>query len=282
MIQSMTGFGSAERKGCRVEMRSLNSRFLDIYIKAPSFLNPQDIEFRAMVKERFSRGKIDITVSFSWEGGIDFKVNSPLVGRLCDTFRSLQKEFSIPGELDISTIAGFHDLFLESDMRYDVGIVKEVFSEALDGLGEMRCREGVIISGGLESHLEALDGMNVRMRELCRRPVTDLADRIGERLKAVFGGREVEEARLLQEAALIASRIDITEESARIDSHLRQSREILRNGDIVGRKLDFVVQELHREVNTIASKSADFGVSGLAVDMKAEIEKIREQVQNIQ
>jgi uncharacterized protein (TIGR00255 family) len=282
MIQSMTGFGSAEQDGCRVEARSVNHRFLDFHMRAPSFLNQIEIPFRNMVKERFARGKFDITVTVSEVTAVELSVNTEAVRKIYRVFKGLQDELSIKGEIDINTFVNLREMFIETNPKYDTGLITDVFSRALDDLSRMRSREGEALAGELSVMAAALAGMNETVRGSADGMLHTVKGKFKERLTQLLEGQEMDEARILQEAAVFAARLDIAEELARIDSHLKQFREILSSGGIIGRKLDFILQELNREVNTIASKAADYGISGITVDMKTEIEKMREQIQNIQ
>jgi len=283
MIQSMTGFGSAEKNGCKVEIRSLNSRFLDIYIKAPSFLTQYEMAFRNLLKERFARGKFDVLISLSENISADFRVNTGIAKRLYSSFKRLQEELSLPGELDINMIAGFHSMYLEADISYDADAVHEVFRQAMDALEVMRTREGESLAAELLKLVASLDSMNEQIKKVVKGDVIGaIRDKFNERLQTLLGEKDFDANRILQEAALMAIKLDISEEIARIDSHISQFREILDSHDIIGRKLDFIVQELNREINTITSKSINYGITGLTVEMKAVAEKIKEQVQNIQ
>jgi len=284
MIQSMTGFGGAEKNGCRVEIRSLNSRFLDIHIKAPSFLNRFDIPFRNLLKERFGRGKFDVSVSVSEGVSADFKVNSEIAGRLYSVFKELREDLSLSGEIDINMIAGFHQLYLETDIGYDEAALYEVFGQAMDSLLDMREKEGGCLAGELLKLVDSLTAMNDRIKGLTGDNVTrQITEKYRERLKTLLSEKDFDNSRILQEAALMAIKLDISEEIARMDSHQKQFREMLSGSDIIiGRQLDFIVQELNREINTITSKSIDYAITGLTVEMKSVIEKMKEQVQNIQ
>jgi uncharacterized protein (TIGR00255 family) len=282
MIQSMTGFGSAEKNGCRVEIRSLNSRFLDIHIKAPAYLNQFDIPFRNLLKERFARGKFDVTVSVSEGVSADFKVNIEIAGRLYSAFKKLQKELSLTGEIDVHMIAGFHELYLETDIAYDEDALYEVFKRAMDSLSDMRNREGDFLAAELLKLVDSLAVMNNRIKDLKGDALRETEEKLNEKMKVLLAEKDFDSNRILQEAALMAIKLDISEEIARIDSHLKQFRDMLLNSDIIGRKLDFIVQELNREVNTITSKSGDYAITSLTVEMKAVIEKMKEQVQNLQ
>lgn len=281
-IQSMTGFGSAEGSGCRVEVRSINHRFMDVYFKIPSFLNQLEMPLRTVLKERFSRGKFDVSVIVSPTAATAFTINSEAVRKLSSTFRELQRELSIAGELDINALVGLHDLFIGSEQGFDTDMVTGLFRKAADDLETMRSREGASLAADILRMLEELAGMHEKIRTFAGSIAADVTGKFTERLKVLLEGREIDEARILQEAAVIAARLDISEEITRIESHLRQFRSLVTAGGIIGRKLDFILQELNREVNTIGSKSSVYEVSSLAVDMKTEIEKIREQVQNIE
>jgi uncharacterized protein (TIGR00255 family) len=279
----MTGFGSAEKNGCRVEIRSLNSRFLDIYIKAPPYLNQFDVPFRNLLKERFGRGKFDVTVSVSEGVSAHFRVNGEIACRLHSVFKKLRDDLSLSGEIDINMIAGFHQMYLETDIAYDEDALYEVFGQAMDSLMDMRKKEGRCLAAELLKLLDALAVMNDRIKGLTGEDVTrHITEKFHERLKALLAEKEFDNSRILQEAALMAIKLDISEEIARIDSHEKQFREMLSDSDIIGRKLDFIVQELNREINTITSKSGDYAITSLTVEMKSLIEKMKEQVQNIQ
>ncbi|MBI5640350.1 MAG: YicC family protein [Nitrospirae bacterium] len=278
----MTGFGSAEKEYCRVEIRSINHRHLDIVLKAPSFLNQIEMSLRTLVKENFSRGKFDIFITVSEQASTELDIKTDLVKKIHTAFRDIQDELSIPGEIDINALINLHGMFIETSQKYDAGTVQDVFREALFDLRAMRAREGGSLAAEIHRMIDSLAGMNEKISGSCEKVLSDTRAKFVERIKVLLEGKEVDGSRILQEAAVIAARLDISEEITRIGSHIRQFRAILAEGGIIGRKLDFILQELNREVNTIASKSSDYGVSSLTVDMKTEIEKIREQVQNIQ
>ncbi len=278
----MTGFGSAEKDGCRVEVRSINHRFLDVSMRAPSFLTQLEMPFRNIMKDYFSRGKCDISISISEQAAAEISVNVEFVRKIHSTFKALQEELSIAGEIDINGLISLHDMFIETSPKYDIEKVKGIFRQALEDLLRMRTSEGESLAGELRNMAGSLASMNETIKSSCGKVLAEVNDKFNERLTTLLEGREIDENRILQEAAIMAARLDISEEVARIESHVRQFGEILDTGGIIGRKLDFVLQELNREVNTIASKSADYDVSSITVEMKTVIEKMREQVQNIQ
>jgi uncharacterized protein (TIGR00255 family) len=282
MIQSMTGFGSAEKEGCRIEVRSINHRFLDVSMRAPSFLYQLEIPFRNIMKDFFSRGKCDISISISGREAADISINTEFVRKIYTAFRTLQKELSIGGEIDINGLFPLHEMFIETSPGYDLGKVTDIYRQALADLLKMRIAEGESLAAELGAMVSSLASMNESISSSCDRVLAEVKAKFSERMATLLEGRDIDESRILQEAAVIAARLDISEEIARIQSHLGQFAEILRRGGIIGRKLDFILQELNREVNTIASKSADYEVSRTTVEMKTVIEKMREQVQNIQ
>ncbi len=278
----MTGFGSAEKDGCRVEVRSINHRFLDVTMRAPSFLAQLEIPFRNIIKEHFSRGKCDVSINISEQAAAEVSVNVEFVRKIHSAFKALKEELSIAGQIDINGLIGLHDMFIESSPKYDIEKVVGIFRQALGDLLRMRTSEGEALAAELRKMTSSLASMNDTVKSSCGRVLADVNDKFNERIRTLLEGREIDENRILQEAAIIAARLDISEEVARIESHVRQFGEILDTGGIIGRKLDFVLQELNREANTIASKSADYEVSSITVEMKTVIEKMREQVQNIQ
>jgi uncharacterized protein (TIGR00255 family) len=241
-----------------------------------------EIPFRNILKERFSRGKFDITVAVPEVAAADLTINTGFVVKIYDAFRKLQEEVPVKGEIDINTLVNLHELFIETRQRFDADAVTGIFKNAVDDLYRMRTSEGEALAGEMHRMLDIIGNMNGKVKGLCAGVIAGIKDKFNERMMTILEGREIDSNRILQEAAIMAARLDVSEELARIESHLRQFREILGGGGIIGRKLDFILQELNREVNTIASKSTDYDVSSLSVEMKTEIEKIREQVQNIQ
>ncbi len=265
-----------------MEIRSLNQRFLDISIKSPSMLNQHEMAFRDLVRSQFGRGKFDVTIVLEGDAAMVLNVNHEIARSVYDSLRSLQNELAIPGTIDINSMTLFREMFMETDPSYDLQAILKVFAGAVENLRLMRQREGALLVAELERLLAGLDAMNSDMKVLSAQSAPNGAARLQERLANLMGSQEIDPARLHQEVAILAGKLDITEEIARLDCHISQFREILAGDGIIGRKLDFLVQELNREVNTISSKSVDYGIVQLAVNMKTEIEKIKEQVQNLQ
>ena len=278
----MTGFGASEKGSFRVEMRSLNHRFLEISMKISPHLSQYEIPLRNMVKKRFNRGKFDVLVSFKDEESPWIKVDRGLARELYNSLRSLKEELSLSGTIGIETIAGFRELIVSEEVPHDTGLLYPAFTEAMDRVQDMRHKEGESIAQDMCSRLERVEQMNAQVSLLCPEVVNTCKERFMGRLALLFGDTQYDENRVLQEAAIIAEKTDISEEIMRINSHVKQMRQILSGGDTIGRKVEFLLQELNREVNTVASKADDYRISSITVELKAELEKMREQAQNIQ
>ena len=282
MIQGMTGFGSAEHGAFKVEIRSVNHRFIDISIKLPQGLGQMEMPLRDRVKGHFFRGRFDITVSIAGEYDVKVRINRGLAKEIYNALSLLRDELSLPGTLGIDTIAGFRELFISGVAAYDTESLFIAFEDALSMVKEMRLREGESIGRDMLARVCAVEAMNHRIAALCPEAVQVCREKYVGRLHELFGEVHFDEHRVLQEAAIIAEKTDISEEIARFQAHLVQLKDIISSGDVVGRKIEFLLQELNREVNTIASKSADYGISAIVVETKTELEKLREQAQNIQ
>ena len=282
MAQSMTGFGSAEKDSFKVEIRSVNHRFLDISMKIPQSLSQHEMPLRSMMRERFSRGRFDILVTVLQEGSVKVKVNAELARELYGALRFLKEELSLPDTIGIGTMAGFKELIFTEEVEHHGEALYAAFAEALDRLLAMRRREGEALGNDMRLRLGKMEEMTASISMLCPEIVDECRKRFKERLALLFGDMTFDEHRVLQEAALMAEKADVSEELSRLVSHIAQFKKILSDGDTIGRKAEFLLQELNREVNTIASKADDYRISTLTVEMKAELEKMREQAQNIQ
>lgn len=284
MVQSMTGFGSAINNDIMVEIRSLNHRFIDIVIKMPSYMNKCEIDFRNIIKERFKRGRFDVIISISNHNMSQFKINKALVKSIYLTLLDLQRELSIPGDITIDTIASYKEILYQEDPQYNIEAVYKTFKEALSNLETSRVREGLLLAEDIKRRVQFLIEINEHIKTLAPNEIEKIREKFTERIRLILQTDIVENSRILQEAAIMAEKLDISEELHRIENHLKQFVEILDKGnnDIIGKKLDFILQEINREVNTLAYKSSDYSISNLVVEMKTEIEKIKEQVQNIQ
>ena len=279
----MTGFGSAEKNGLYVEIRSLNHRFIDISIKMSPYMSQYEIPLRNIIKEKFQRGRFDVSISTNNHTTTQLKINTGLARNIYTTLQVLQKELSIPGQISIDTlITVYRDLLIEEEPKYDIEALYAAFREATANLEAMRIREGNLLSEELYNRIESLNAMNNEIRSLAPNEVERWREKFTERLSTILEAGVIDTNRITQEAAIMAEKLDISEEVSRIENHIKQFVEILDTGDIIGRKLDFLLQEISREVNTLAYKSGNYAISNLAVEMKTEVEKMREQVQNIQ
>lgn len=277
----MTGFGSAERGGFRVEIRSLNHRFLDISMKLPPGLGEHEIPLREILRKRFGRGKFDVYVSTTGERQLRLKLDKAMAGEILDALNRLKEELSLPGSIGMDTLLNWKGLFMTEELSYETGPLYEAFNEAAAGVENMRAREGEALAAEIAARADRLEALNSGIMELYPAVREESRERFIRRLKEFLPG-EYDEAKVIQEASSAAERSDISEEVSRLKNHIEHLRKILSAGGKIGRKLDFLLQEVNREANTIASKTDDYRVLSLVIDMKAETEKAREQVQNIQ
>ena len=278
----MTGFGRSAQKDFTVEIRSLNHKFIDISMKMPPFMGQHEIPLRNILKERFPRGRFDVLVSMMSSGAAQPKINKVLAKNIYAALKDLQDELGLPGEITIETLRGYQEIFTEEDPQYDTEALYGAFREAVSSLEDMRTREGGLLVKDILYRVGLLEAMHKEIKSISPDEVARWREKYTERLKSVIEAATIDNNRIIQEAALMAEKLDVSEEMNRIENHLKQFNEVLSKGEVVGKKLDFLLQELNREVNTLAYKTGEYSVAKLVVDMKTEIEKIREQVQNIQ
>jgi uncharacterized protein (TIGR00255 family) len=281
MMQSMTGFGSASAGGFTVEIRSLNHRFMDISMRMPAFMTRHEFTLRNMLKKRFQRGRFDVTITPPEKGEKSLVVDRKLARKLYQSLKELQTELDLHGEIDINVLAGFNHIIVEEERECSIEELFKAFEEATAGLEEMRKMEGCLLREDMRQKVSLLQEMNEKIRVRAPMEMETWRDRLLSRIK-MLSETEADNGRVLQEVALMAEKLDVAEEIDRIGSHLSQFNGILENEYVVGKKLDFLLQELNREINTLGSKSADYHISQLVIEMKSEVEKIREQVQNLQ
>jgi len=293
MIRSMTGFGRGEAEGAggrfAVEMRSVNNRYLDVQVKVPRSLAALEPRIRRDVQARFSRGRIDVFISRS--GGeaapLRLKVDHELAGQYIAVLQELKSGHALSGEVDLALVQGLPDVITREEVHEDIEALWSVLvtslTAAMDGLAAMRGREGEILEKDIVGRLEAIGTTAAAVRSRVPATIEAARRRMTDSLARIL--REVPDPdRVAQEIAILAERTDVTEELTRLDSHGAQFQALVSaaGNEPTGRKLDFLTQEMGREVNTIASKAMDAEISLLVVNIKAELEKIREQVQNIE
>lgn len=291
--KSMTGFGrgKAENAGVSVtvDAKSLNHRYLEIFVKLQKEYIFIEEEIRKIIKEKLVRGKIELVVNISIQDdeSSNIHLNIPKARAYKEVLEALHKELDIPHEINAIQIAGFPDVIVEEERDGKEDIVKDCIvratKDAMDSLCEMRKAEGFKLVSDLEMRAEILKKYLEEVRVHSESISRDYAEKLKNRVAELMHIQLVSEERLAQEVAIMADRAGITEEIVRLDSHISQLKEILKSEDgAVGKKIDFLVQEMNREANTIGSKSGKLEITKLSLDMKSEIEKIREQVQNLE
>ncbi|OPY13448.1 MAG: hypothetical protein A4E70_00755 [Syntrophus sp. PtaU1.Bin005] len=294
MISSMTGYGRAEStdntRKIVVEMRSLNHRYLEVSLRLPNLFLPMEMEIKRKVGEHFSRGRIDVSIKMDADNGGEgenrYSLNLPLLKNYFSLLVEMKNELNLADEITLELLSRFKDVMTPVEAIPDLqacwGKVEPVFYEALAELKAMRKTEGDILYRDLVDRIgyirTSLDGIVQRTPVLLEEYHARLVARVQELTK----GLVVDEARLAQEVAVMAERSDITEETVRFRSHLEQFEAMMNSAEAVGRKIDFLIQEMGREINTIGSKSSDAQISRRVIEIKSELAKLREQVQNIE
>ena len=294
MIQSMTGYGRIESvqngRKYTVEMKSLNHRYLEISLRMPASLSTLELDIKKKISSKFTRGRIEAIIRMDSEctSVIEsrYELNLPLIRNYYELLAQLREELKLEEEITLSMITGFRDTFVQKEPSLDLCAVWGELGTALDmamaALIEMREKEGKNVCDDLLLRLglivKSLDLISLRAPKV----VSEYQVRLGERVKELVGGLALDELRLQQEVAIMAEKSDISEEIVRFNSHIAQFRDLLQRGDAVGRSMDFLIQEMVREVNTIGSKSSDAEISRKVIDIKSELSRIREQVQNIE
>jgi uncharacterized protein (TIGR00255 family) len=294
MIRSMTGYGSAASEGdtfrATVTVRTLNHRFLELHVHLPRRLQPLEREVKDLVQERLRRGRVELGVqaSFGASATGDTVVPArPLVASLVEALRGLRGELGLEGDVTVSDVARFPGALEPVEAPPEVSPeardrVLALVGRALDGAGQMRGAEGVRVEAELQRSLRAVEGAADRIERLSEASYETRRQLLAERVARLCGEMGLEETRLYQEVVRAVERHDVAEELQRLRSHAGAARDLLGADDAVGKRLDFLAQELAREANTIGSKAADTEVVHEVVKLKAEIEKLREQVQNVE
>lgn len=292
LIKSMTGYGRAVEtvngREFTVEIRSVNNRYLDCTVKLPRAVSFAEDAVKQAVKASVSRGKVDVFVTVKSENGDDTKIslNRTAVEGYLAAMRQMVSEFGVQDDISVSTISRMPEVFAvekpevdEEQLQADLmGVVRK----ALDGYDAMRTTEGAALEADLRSRGGTILELVSQVEAGSGQTVIDYRTRLENKLKEVLASTSIDESRILTEAAIFADKIAVDEETVRLRSHLKQMNTMLDGGGAVGRKLDFLLQEMNREANTIGSKCSDVRLARIVVDIKAELEKIREQTQNIE
>ena len=292
LIKSMTGYGrSVETRNGReftVEVRSVNNRYLDCAVRLPRLVAFGEDAVKQAVKNTISRGKVDVFVSVRSEGGEQGTVtlNTALAEGYLAAMRQMAETFGLENDVKVSDLSRLPEVFTvdkpEVDEEALLADLMAVTNEALAGYDTMRTTEGAALDHDLRSRGARILELVGQVEKQSPKTVSDYRARLEAKLREVLANTAIDESRILTEAAIFADKVAVDEETVRLRSHLNQMNTMLDNGGAVGRKLDFLLQEMNREANTIGSKCTDVAVARIVVDIKAELEKIREQVQNVE
>ncbi len=289
----MTGYGRAESGGAEgdfvIEMRSVNNRYLDVQVKLPRSIAALESRVRKAVQDRLSRGRIDVFINRGGRETVPFRlaVDHRVAGQYLDLLRDLKDRFDLHGEIDLTLVSALPDVIVREDIAEDIEQLWEqlrpVLDRAVDGLANMRRTEGAALGGNIAERLQIIETLVASVALRSPQTVEAARVRMQESLQRLLK-EPPDPMRIAQEIAILAERTDVTEELTRLGIHLGQFRALLAGTttEPVGRKLDFLLQEMGREVNTVASKALDADISLQVVNIKAELEKIREQAQNIE
>lgn len=293
MWRSMTGWGKGvtEREGqsVAVEVRAVNHRFFEVSVKTSRPLSSLEPFIRESVRDRFERGKFDVSVTLSGDCWVsrEIRVDRDAARQYLAGLRRLKEELNLPGEITVETLARMREIFFMEEnggaAEVSAEFIQDALSQALDSLEGMSRTEGKALAEDISNRLDEVSRLIGRLKESVPATVEQFRERLRARLADLVNGEaQLVPGRLEQEIVLLTQRSDTSEEITRLESHNAQFRDQLAQGSPAGRKLDFLLQEMHRETNTIGSKSLDTRVSALVVDLKSELEKIREQVQNLE
>ena len=292
MIKSMTGYGSAkgtvEGLEITVELKSVNNRYLDTSVRLPrSFLFAEEA-IKAAVQSHISRGKVDVFVSVdtSAAGDMTVKVNEPLLKGYIEAIRHISQEYSLENDMTAMSVSRFPDVLTVEKKDLDAEAISAGISaiadEALRDFDAMRQREGAKLRDDVLSRLETIDRLVSTVEREAPKTVAEYRKRLEQKMQEVLGSTGIDENRILAEAAIFADHIAVDEETVRLRSHMSQLSTMINGNSPTGRKIDFLIQEFNREANTIGSKCQNSEIAHVVVDLKSEIEKIREQIQNIE
>lgn len=288
----MTGFGrceiaEADRK-ITVEMKSVNHRYLDVTIKMPKKLNFFEAAIRTELKNYMQRGKVDLFITYEdfTESNVCVKYNKELAAEYMQYFDRMAEDFSLDNDIRVSTLARFPEILTMEEQTVDEEqlwkLLDKVLKGAAENFVETRIREGENLRNDLIAKLEGMlahvDFITERSPEI----IEEYKEKLTKKVEELLSDKQVDESRLLMEVTIFADKVCVDEELVRLRSHITATRDALLAGGSIGRKLDFIAQEMNREANTILSKSSDLEISNRAIELKTEIEKVREQIQNIE
>ena len=292
MIKSMTGFGRCEiaegNRKVTVEMKSVNHRYLDVNIKMPKKLNFFDASIRNLLKEYMQRGKLDMFITYedTSENSVNVTYHSEVAAEYMTYLRQMAEDFGIDDDVRVSTLSRFPEVFTLDDVEVDEEGIWKILEKAIrgacEGFVQTRITEGENLKndliGKLDYMLEQVDFIEEKSPLI----IEEYRNRLNERVQEMLGDAKVDSSRIVQEVTIFADKICVDEEMVRLRSHIETMKSLLLEGGGIGRKLDFLAQEMNREANTTLSKSNDLEISNRGIELKTEIEKVREQIQNIE
>ena len=293
MLISMTGFGRAECQdgdySYKAEIRSVNNRFIEINTRLPKAFLDLELPLKKLVKSHCARGSINVTITLANANGNpgdwEIKPNLPLASQYVEALKEIQTSLGLEGKVNIDSIIGLRDIIKVEPVTIDPAkesLLLNIAESALASLQKMREEEGKYLQNDLSERIDTIEKHAEQIKTRQPEIIQEYKARLKEKIKLLNDGIEVDESRLAQETAILADRCDITEEITRLGSHLKQFRKLFDSTEPIGRKLEFITQEINREVNTMGSKSSDTKVANLVIEIKSALEKIREQLQNIE
>ena len=292
MLKSMTGFGRCENVTneykISVEMKAVNHRYLDLSIKMPKKFNYFEASIRTLLKKYIQRGKVDLFINYEdyTQGNMCLKYNRALAAEYMDYFNKMAEEFSIQNDVKVSTLAKFPEVFsmeqAPDDEEHLWGILSAALEDAAVRFVQSREVEGEHLKNDLLGKLDYMTGLVDYIEGRSPQILTEYRAKLEAKVQELLNGTAMDEGRIAAEVTIYADKICVDEETVRLRSHIENTRKDLLSGGSVGRKLDFIAQEMNREANTILSKSNDLSISDKAIALKTEIEKVREQIQNIE
>ena len=293
MLNSMTGFGRSEQQNgmfaCKAEIRSVNNRFIEINTRLPKYLAALELPLKKLIKSKCGRGSFDLFLTLEKDdsSGTDLEVkpNLGLATQYFEAFKQIKNELGLKGDMPLEALLSVKDILKTEPLTLDdtqEAVILKTVEEALSALIIMRQEEGSNLQKDLTKRLQEIRQLTQTIQD--RQPIIleEYRNRLNDKIKLLTEGIELDETRLAQETALLADRCDISEEITRLGSHLEQFDELFKKDGPIGRKMEFMIQEINRETNTIGSKSVDFEVSQNVIEIKSILEKIREQIQNIE
>ena len=292
MLRSMTAYGRAESVKGNIafvaEMKSVNGRYREIILRLPQVLQPLEDRIKPMISSALKRGRIEISIQMKDNSGnnLELELNKPLVKAYITVFNELNRELGCDQPIDLAVFSQLKDTIIVKQENVDIENMwpdlREVIDKALLSLDAMRLNEGKVIEKDFLKRLKNIKHYIKEISDQSKVTIEGYRDKLIEKIQKLAKNLEIAEDRLVQEVAVMAERSDITEELVRTQSHLEQFRNYMNQDDAIGRRLEFLLQEINREVNTIGSKAADSFISQRAVEIKAELERLREQIQNVE